>query len=70
MLRALKNSLAFRQFQQGHTLLNATARNAEEIPAIRFSKPAIALGNIGGNRKCGPIQLIGQKEVTSRKFAS
>lgn len=40
----------------------------KEVPAISLGESAVAFSDIGRNEKCGAVELINEKAVTSREL--
>ncbi len=55
------------QFQQRHALLGRATGDDEEVLAIGLGKTPITLGQIGGDRQRGAVELIGKEIVAARK---
>ena len=58
------------KLEQGHTLLYRSSSNDEEVLAIGLGESAIALGNVGGDREGGAVELVDQKAVAARELLS
>ncbi len=53
------------EFEYRYTFLNRSASNDEEVLAIGFGESAIALGDVGGDREGGTVELVDQKSVAT-----
>lgn len=68
MLLRWEETSPSRKLQQRHTFLNGPPGDPEEVPPIGLGKPAIALGDVGGDRERRPVQLVRQKAVSAREL--
>jgi len=59
--------LSHAQFEQWNAFLHGAPRDAEEVLPVGLGKPAVPLGNIGGDGQSGTVELVGQKKVTARE---
>ena len=67
VLGRLKEFLAAGQLKQRNALLHAAAGDAEEVLPVGLGEAAVAFGDVGGDGQGGPVELVGQEEVTSRE---
>jgi hypothetical protein len=68
--RVVEQAATAGDFEQGNALLDRAARDREEVFAVGRGEAAVALGEIGGDRESGAVELVGEEVEAAREGLS